>query len=306
MLKWGGFKLKKIYIVLAFLMIITLSGCSSSNEKDSKEESKQVINKDEKDSKNDFKEVVNNNEEVSKEVKNVEETYPQSIAYFAALNKLENIKNKDEATNLLSDLQSYIVENYPYDYSQAKDKPILETLEDFGLMEKLLIVNNDHMFYEATNHKNTIGLNYYAKGENDVRNNNIIVTTDDFQLQNKVCKNNIKELKIHAIYESVLKELVKNSDIDKKLKEIEEKFKDYEKKEMNDDIVVYKFNKDKEYLTLAYSKVENKIKNLNYSNNESLSSESAYIKDGKLEIRIINKVDDLSEQEKLFNEVLGS
>lgn len=298
--------MKKIYIVLAFLMIITLSGCSSSNEKDSKEESKQVINKDEKDSKNDFKEVVNNNEEVSKEVKNVEETYPQSIAYFAALNKLENIKNKDEAINLLSDLQSYIVENYPYDYSQAKDKPILETLEDFGLMEKLLIVNNDHMFYEATNHKNTIGLNYYAKGENDVRNNNIIVTTDDFQLQNKVCKNNIKELKIHAIYESVLKELVKNSDIDKKLKEIEEKFKDYEKKEMNDDIVVYKFNKDKEYLTLAYSKVENKIKNLNYSNNESLSSESAYIKDGKLEIRIINKVDDLSEQEKLFNEVLGS
>ncbi|CEK37574.1 hypothetical protein [Paraclostridium sordellii] len=298
--------MKKIYIVLAFLMIITLSGCSSSNEKDSKEESKQVINKYEKDSKNDFKEVVNNNEEVSKEVKNVEETYPQSIAYFAVLNKLENIKNKDEATNLLSDLQSYIVENYPYDYSQAKDKPILETLEDFGLMEKLLIVNNDHMFYEATNHKNTIGLNYYAKGENDVRNNNIIVTTDDFQLQNKVCKNNIKELKIHAIYESVLKELVKNSDIDKKLKEIEEKFKDYEKKEMNDDIVVYKFNKDKEYLTLAYSKVENKIKNLNYSNNESLSSESAYIKDGKLEIRIINKVDDLSEQEKLFNEVLGS
>lgn len=298
--------MKKIYIVLAFLMIITLSGCSSSNEKDSKEESKQVINKDKKDSKNDFKEVVNNNEEVSKEVKNVEETYPQSIAYFAVLNKLENIKNKDEATNLLSDLQSYIVENYPYDYSQAKDKPILETLEDFGLMEKLLIVNNDHMFYEATNHKNTIGLNYYAKGENDVRNNNIIVTTDDFQLQNKVCKNNIKELKIHAIYESVLKELVKNSDIDKKLKEIEEKFKDYEKKEMNDDIVVYKFNKDKEYLTLAYSKVENKIKNLNYSNNESLSSESAYIKDGKLEIRIINKVDDLSEQEKLFNEVLGS
>ncbi|CEQ30582.1 Uncharacterised protein [[Clostridium] sordellii] len=298
--------MKKIYIVLAFLMIITLSGCSSSNEKDSKEESKQVINEDEKDSKNDFKEVVNNNEEVSKEVINVEETYPQSIAYFAALNKLENIKNKDEATNLLSDLQSYIVENYPYDYSQAKDKPILETLEDFGLMEKLLIVNNDHMFYEATNHKNTIGLNYYAKGENDVRNNNIIVTTDDFQLQNKVCKNNIKELKIHAIYESVLKELVKNSDIDKKLKEIEEKFKDYEKKEMNDDIVVYKFNKDKEYLTLAYSKVENKIKNLNYSNNESLSSESAYIKDGKLEIRIINKVDDLSEQEKLFNEVLGS
>ena len=298
--------MKKIYIVLAFLMIITLSGCSSSNEKDSKEESKQVINEDEKDSKNDFKEVVNNNEEVSKEVKNVEETYPQSIAYFAVLNKLENIKNKDEATNLLSDLQSYIVENYPYDYSQAKDKPILETLEDFGLMEKLLIVNNDHMFYEATNHKNTIGLNYYAKGENDVRNNNIIVTTDDFQLQNKVCKNNIKELKIHAIYESVLKELVKNSDIDKKLKEIEEKFKDYEKKEMNDDIVVYKFNKDKEYLTLAYSKVENKIKNLNYSNNESLSSESAYIKDGKLEIRIINKVDDLSEQEKLFNEVLGS
>ncbi|TAN64831.1 hypothetical protein WS9_013260 [Paraclostridium sordellii 8483] len=298
--------MKKIYIVLAFLMIITLSGCSSSNEKDSKEESKQVINKDEKDSKNDFKEVVNNNEEVSKEVKNVEETYPQSIAYFAALNKLENIKNKDEAINLLSDLQSYIVENYPYDYSQAKDKPILETLEDFGLMEKLLIVNNDHMFYEATNHKNTIGLNYYAKGENDVRNNNIIVTTDDFQLQNKVCKNNIKELKIHAIYESVLKELVKNSDIAKKLKEIEEKFKDYEKKEMNDDIVVYKFNKDKEYLTLAYSKVENKIKNLNYSNNESLSSESAYIKDGKLEIRIINKVDDLSEQEKLFNEVLGS
>ncbi|CEK35198.1 hypothetical protein UMC2_21541 [[Clostridium] sordellii] len=298
--------MKKIYIVLAFLMIITLSGCSSSNEKDSKEESKQVINKDEKDSKNDFKEVVNNNEEVSKEVKNVEETYPQSIAYFAVLNKLENIKNKDEATNLLSDLQSYIVENYPYDYSQAKDKPILETLEDFGLMEKLLIVNNDHMFYEATNHKNTIGLNYYAKGENDVRNNNIIVTTDDFQLQNKVCKNNIKELKIHAIYESVLKELVKNSHIDKKLKEIEEKFKDYEKKEMNDDIVVYKFNKDKEYLTLAYSKVENKIKNLNYSNNESLSSESAYIKDGKLEIRIINKVDDLSEQEKLFNEVLGS
>lgn len=298
--------MKKIYIVLAFLMIITLSGCSSSNEKDSKEESKQVINEDEKDSKNDFKEVVNNNEEVSKEVKNVEEIYPQSIAYFAVLNKLENIKNKDEATNLLSDLQSYIVENYPYDYSQAKDKPILETLEDFGLMEKLLIVNNDHMFYEATNHKNTIGLNYYAKGENDVRNNNIIVTTDDFQLQNKVCKNNIKELKIHAIYESVLKELVKNSDIDKKLKEIEEKFKDYEKKEMNDDIVVYKFNKDKEYLTLAYSKVENKIKNLNYSNNESLSSESAYIKDGKLEIRIINKVDDLSEQEKLFNEVLGS
>ncbi|MFR6017396.1 MAG: hypothetical protein ACLUG9_07625 [Paraclostridium sordellii] len=298
--------MKKIYIVLAFLMIITLSGCSSSNEKDSKEESKQVINKDKKDSKNDFKEVVNNNEEVSKEVKNVEEIYPQSIAYFAVLNKLENIKNKDEATNLLSDLQSYIVENYPYDYSQAKDKPILETLEDFGLMEKLLIVNNDHMFYEATNHKNTIGLNYYAKGENDVRNNNIIVTTDDFQLQNKVCKNNIKELKIHAIYESVLKELVKNSDIDKKLKEIEEKFKDYEKKEMNDDIVVYKFNKDKEYLTLAYSKVENKIKNLNYSNNESLSSESAYIKDGKLEIRIINKVDDLSEQEKLFNEVLGS
>lgn len=298
--------MKKIYIVLAFFMIITLSGCSSSNEKDSKEESKQVINEDEKDSKNDFKEVVNNNEEVSKEVKNVEETYPQSIAYFAALNQLENIKNKDEATNLLSDLQSYIVENYPYDYSQAKDKPILETLEDFGLMEKLLIVNNDHMFYEATNHKNTIGLNYYAKGENDVRNNNIIVTTDDFQLQNKVCKNNIKELKIHAIYESVLKELVKNSDIDKKLKEIEEKFKDYEKKEMNDDIVVYKFNKDKEYLTLAYSKVENKIKNLNYSNNESLSSESAYIKDGKLEIRIINKVDDLSEQEKLFNEVLGS
>ncbi|CEQ17914.1 hypothetical protein [Paraclostridium sordellii] len=298
--------MKKIYIVLVFFMIITLSGCSSSNEKDSKEESKQVINEDEKDSKNDFKEVVNNNEEVSKEVKNVEETYPQSIAYFAALNKLENIKNKDEATNLLSDLQSYIVENYPYDYSQAKDKPILETLEDFGLMEKLLIVNNDHMFYEATNHKNTIGLNYYAKGENDVRNNNIIVTTDDFQLQNKVCKNNIKELKIHAIYESVLKELVKNSDIDKKLKEIEEKFKDYEKKEMNDDIVVYKFNKDKEYLTLAYSKVENKIKNLNYSNNESLSSESAYIKDGKLEIRIINKVDDLSEQEKLFNEVLGS
>ncbi|CEJ73095.1 Uncharacterised protein [[Clostridium] sordellii] len=298
--------MKKIYIVLAFLMIITLSGCSSSNEKDSKEESKQVINKDKKDSKNDFKEVINNNEEVSKEVKNVEETYPQSIAYFAVLNKLENIKNKDEATNLLSDLQSYIVENYPYDYSQAKDKPILETLEDFGLMEKLLIVNNDHMFYEATNHKNTIGLNYYAKGENDVRNNNIIVTTDDFQLQNKVCKNNIKELKIHAIYESVLKELVKNSDIDKKLKEIEEKFKDYEKKEMNDDIVVYKFNKDKEYLTLAYSKVENKIKNLNYSNNESLSSESAYIKDGKLEIRIINKVDDLSEQEKLFNEVLGS
>lgn len=298
--------MKKIYIVLAFFMIITLSGCSSSNEKDSKEESKQVINKDEKDSKNDFKEVVNNNEEVSKEVKNVEETYPQSIAYFEVLNKLENIKNKDEATNLLSDLQSYIVENYPYDYSQAKDKPILETLEDFGLMEKLLIVNNDHMFYEATNHKNTIGLNYYAKGENDVRNNNIIVTTDDFQLQNKVCKNNIKELKIHAIYESVLKELVKNSDIDKKLKEIEEKFKDYEKKEMNDDIVVYKFNKDKEYLTLAYSKVENKIKNLNYSNNESLSSESAYIKDGKLEIRIINKVDDLSEQEKLFNEVLGS
>ncbi|CEO06665.1 Uncharacterised protein [[Clostridium] sordellii] len=298
--------MKKIYIVLAFLMIITLSGCSSSNEKDSKEESKQVINKDEKDSKNDFKEVVNNNEEVSKEVKNVEETYPQSIAYFEALNQLENIKNKDEATNLLSDLQSYIVENYPYDYSQAKDKPILETLEDFGLMEKLLIVNNDHMFYEATNHKNTIGLNYYAKGENDVRNNNIIVTTDDFQLQNKVCKNNIKELKIHAIYESVLKELVKNSHIDKKLKEIEEKFKDYEKKEMNDDIVVYKFNKDKEYLTLAYSKVENKIKNLNYSNNESLSSESAYIKDGKLEIRIINKVDDLSEQEKLFNEVLGS
>ena len=298
--------MKKIYIVLAFLMIITLSGCSSSNEKDSKEESKQVINKDEKDSKNDFKEVVNNNEEVSKEIKNVEEIYPQSIAYFEVLNKLENIKNKDEATNLLSDLQSYIVENYPYDYSQAKDKPILETLEDFGLMEKLLIVNNDHMFYEATNHKNTIGLNYYAKGENDVRNNNIIVTTDDFQLQNKVCKNNIKELKIHAIYESVLKELVKNSDIDKKLKEIEEKFKDYEKKEMNDDIVVYKFNKDKEYLTLAYSKVENKIKNLNYSNNESLSSESAYIKDGKLEIRIINKVDDLSEQEKLFNEVLGS
>ncbi|CEQ21553.1 hypothetical protein [Paraclostridium sordellii] len=298
--------MKKIYIVLVFFMIITLSGCSSSNEKDSKEESKQVINEDEKDSKNDFKEVVNNNEEVSKEVKNVEETYPQSIAYFAALNKLENIKNKDEATNLLSDLQSYIVENYPYDYSQAKDKPILETLEDFGLMEKLLIVNNDHMFYEATNHKNTIGLNYYAKGENDVRNNNIIVTTDDFQLQNKVCKNNIKELKIHAIYESVLKELVKNSDIDKKLKEIEEKFKDYEKKEMNDDIVVYKFNKDKEYLTLAYSKVENKIKNLNYSNNESLSSESSYIKDGKLEIRIINKVDDLSEQEKLFNEVLGS
>lgn len=298
--------MKKIYIVLAFFMIITLSGCSSSNEKDSKEESKQVINKDEKDSKNDFKEVVNNNEEVSKEVKNVEETYPQSIAYFAALNKLENIKNKDEATNLLSDLQSYIVENYPYDYSQAKDKPILETLEDFGLIEKLLIVNNDHIFYEATNHKNTIGLNYYAKGENDVRNNNIIVTTDDFQLQNKVCKNNIKELKIHAIYESVLKELVKNSHIDKKLKEIEEKFKDYEKKEMNDDIVVYKFNKDKEYLTLAYSKVENKIKNLNYSNNESLSSESAYIKDGKLEIRIINKVDDLSEQEKLFNEVLGS
>ena len=298
--------MKKIYIVLAFLMIITLSGCSSSNEKDSKEESKQVINKDEKDSKNDFKEVVNNNEEVSKEVKNVEEIYPQSIAYFAVLNKLENIKNKDEATNLLSDLQSYIVENYPYDYSQDKDKPILETLEDFGLMEKLLIVNNDHMFYEATNHKNTIGLNYYAKGENDVRNNNIIVTTDDFQLQNKVCKNNIKELKIHAIYESVLKELVKNSHIDKKLKEIEEKFKDYEKKEMNDDIVVYKFNKDKEYLTLAYSKVENKIKNLNYSNNESLSSESAYIKDGKLEIRIINKVDDLSEQEKLFNEVLGS
>ncbi|CEP90313.1 MAG: hypothetical protein E6538_16815 [Paeniclostridium sordellii] len=298
--------MKKIYIVLAFLMIITLSGCSSSNEKDSKEESKQVINKDEKDSKNDFKEVVNNNEEVSKEVKNVEETYPQSIAYFEVLNKLENIKNKDEVTNLLSDLQSYIVENYPYDYSQAKDKPILETLEDFGLMEKLLIVNNDHMFYEATNHKNTIGLNYYAKGENDVRNNNIIVTTDDFQLQNKVCKNNIKELKIHAIYESVLKELVKNSHIDKKLKEIEEKFKDYEKKEMNDDIVVYKFNKDKEYLTLAYSKVENKIKNLNYSNNESLSSESAYIKDGKLEIRIINKVDDLSEQEKLFNEVLGS
>ena len=298
--------MKKIYIVLVFFMIITLSGCSSSNEKDSKEESKQVINEDEKDSKNDFKEVVNNNEEVSKEVKNVEETYPQSIAYFAALNKLENIKNKDEATNLLSDLQSYIVENYPYDYSQAKDKPILETLEDFGLMEKLLIVNNDHMFYEATNHKNTTGLNYYAKGENDVRNNNIIVTTDDFQLQNKVCKNNIKELKIHAIYESVLKELVKNSHIDKKLKEIEEKFKDYEKKETNDDIVVYKFNKDKEYLTLAYSKVENKIKNLNYSNNESLSSESAYIKDGKLEIRIINKVDDLSEQEKLFNEVLGS
>lgn len=298
--------MKKIYIVLAFLMIITLSGCSSSNEKDSKEESKQVINEDEKDSKNDFKEVVNNNEEVSKEVKNVEEIYPQSIAYFEVLNKLENIKNKDEVTNLLSDLQSYIVENYPYDYSQAKDKPILETLEDFGLMEKLLIVNNDHMFYEATNHKNTIGLNYYAKGENDVRNNNIIVTTDDFQLQNKVCKNNIKELKIHAIYESVLKELVKNSHIDKKLKEIEEKFKDYEKKEMNDDIVVYKFNKDKEYLTLAYSKVENKIKNLNYSNNESLSSESAYIKDGKLEIRIINKVDDLSEQEKLFNEVLGS
>lgn len=298
--------MKKIYIVLAFLMIITLSGCSSSNEKDSKEESKQVINKDEKDSENDFKEVVNNNEEVSKEVKNVEETYPQSIAYFAALNKLENIKNKDEATTLLSDLQSYIVENYPYDYSQAKDKTILETLEDFGLMEKLLIVNNDHMFYEATNHKNTIGLNYYAKGENDIRNNNIIVTTDDFQLQNKVCKNNIKELKIHAIYESVLKELVKNSDIDKKLKEIEEKFKDYEKKEMNDDIVVYKFNKDKEYLTLVYSKVENKIKSLNYSNNESLSSESAYIKDGKLEIRIINKVDDLSEQDKLFNEVLGS
>lgn len=303
--------MKKIYILLSFLMIITLAGCSSNNEKDSKEvskeDSKQVINKDEKDSKKDFKEVVNNNEKNSKEVENIVETYPQSIAYFEAINKLENIENKDEATILLSDLQAYIVENYPYDYSQAKDKAILETVEDFGLMERFLITNNDHMFYEATNHKNTIGLNYYVKGENDVRNDSIMVTTDDFELQKKICKNNSKELKIHDVYESVLKDLEKNTnvDIDKRLKELEGFSTDHEKKEV-DDTVVCKFNTDKEYLVFSYSKVENKITNLNYSNNESLSSENANIKDGEVEMRIINKVEDLSEQEKLFNEVLGT
>lgn len=277
--------MKKIYILLSFLMIITLAGCSSNNEKDSKEGSK----------------------EDSKQVKNVEETYPQSIAYFEAINKLENIENKDEATILLSDLQAYIVENYPYDYSQAKDKAILETVEDFGLMERFLITNNDHMFYEATNHKNTIGLNYYVKGENDVRNDSIMVTTDDFELQKKICKNNSKELKIHDVYESVLKDLEKNTnvDIDKRLKELEGFSTDHEKKEV-DDTVVCKFNTDKEYLVFSYSKVENKITNLNYSNNESLSSENANIKDGEVEMRIINKVEDLSEQEKLFNEVLGT
>lgn len=278
--------MKKIYILLTFLMVISLAGCSSNNEKDSKE----VFKED------------------SKQVKNVEEIYPQSIAYFAAINQLENIENKDEATILLSDLQAYIVENYPYDYSQAKDKPILETVEDFGLMERFLITNNDHMFYEATNHKNTIGLNYYVKGENDVRNNNIIVTTDDFQLQKKICKNNSNELKIHAVYESVLKDLEKNSnvDIEKRLKELEGVSVDHERKEMDDGIVVCKFNRDKEYLVFSYSKVENKITNLNYSNNEALSFENTNIKDGKVEMRIINKVEDLSEQEKLFNEVLGS
>lgn len=267
-------------------MVISLAGCSSNNEKDSKE----VFKED------------------SKQVKNVEEIYPQSIVYFAAINQLENIENKDEATILLSDLQAYIVENYPYDYSQAKDKPILETVEDFGLMERFLITNNDHMFYEATNHKNTIGLNYYVKGENDVRNNNIIVTTDDFQLQKKICKNNSNELKIHAVYESVLKDLEKNSnvDIEKRLKELEGVSVDHERKEMDDGIVVCKFNRDKEYLVFSYSKVENKITNLNYSNNEALSFENTNIKDGKVEMRIINKVEDLSEQEKLFNEVLGS
>jgi hypothetical protein len=283
-------------------MVITLSGCSSNNEKDSKEVSKEV-------SKEDSKQVINKDEETSKEVKNVEETYPQSIAYFAAINQLKNIENKDEATILLSDLQAYIVENYPYDYSQAKDKPILETLEDFGLMEKLLITNNDHMFYEATNHKNTIGLNHYVKGENDVRNDNIIVTTDDFQLQKKICKNDSNEFKIHDIYESVLKDLEKNIniDIEKRLKELKGVSTDYERKEMSDDIVACKFNRDKEHLIFSYSKVENKIMNLNYSNEESLDYESSYIKDGKLEMRIIvNKLDDLSEQEKLFNEVLGS
>lgn len=293
--------MKKIYILLTILMVIILAGCSSNNEKDfkevSKEDSKQVINNNEKDSKED-----------SKQVKNVEEIYPQSIVYFAAINQLENIENKDEATILLSDLQAYIVENYPYDYSQAKDKPILETVEDFGLMERFLITNNDHMFYEATNHKNTIGLNYYVKGENDVRNNNIIVTTDDFQLQKKICKNNSNELKIHAVYESVLKDLEKNSnvDIEKRLKELEGVSVDHERKEMDDGIVVCKFNRDKEYLVFSYSKVENKITNLNYSNNEALSFENTNIKDGKVEMRIINKVEDLSEQEKLFNEVLGS
>lgn len=290
--------MRKIYILLMSIMIIALAGCSSNNVKYSNENYKSDSKKDSDD----------DSKQESKEFVNIEETYPQSIEYFKAIDQLESIENKGDATTLLRDLQEYILEKYPYDYSQAKDQAILDTVEDFGIMERFLITNEDHMFYEATNHKSTIGLNYYVESGNDLRTNNIKFTTYDFQLQKEICKNNSNELKIHTIYESLLEDLEKNSNIDIKntVKQLEEISTDSEKKEMNEDTIFYQFSIDKEHLLLTYSESEGKITNLRYSNMESADYESVYVKDGKVEISIIlNKLEDLSEQKKLFDKVLG-
>lgn len=267
--------MRKIYILLITIMMTTLVGCSSSKEE---------------------------------YAVNIKETYPQSIEYFKVVEKLEKIDNKEDARTLLQELKGYIAENYPYDYSKAKDKSILNTVEDFGIMERLLITASDHIFYEATNHKSTIALNYYTEGKNDIRTDNAVVTTGDFNLRKKVVKNNDSKYKLYNFYENVLIDLKNNDslDVEQVVSEIKKTSKTYEEKEINDGVQVFNITTDEEILLITYFKNDNKLNSIIYNNMDSLHYESVHYKDDKIEINItLNTLDNLTKQKELFNLVLG-
>lgn len=289
---------KLVATVLLILLFLFMFGCSKNEETTKKEDtqSNNITSSEENYNENKVEEPINI-EGVSEEV---EKIYPQSIEYFKAINEIKTIKNKEKAKELLETLKYHINKTYPYDYSQAKDKASLDTVEDFGLMERLLITNYDHMFYEATNHENTIALNYYLETSH-IRTNSISITTENFNLRNEICKSD-ESLKLYTFYEYMIDNLENQKEIN--IKDLEKLYDDYERREINDGKVVYKLSIDKESLIVTYLENEKKISSIRYSNMDSLHSESVSIKDDCAELTVLMNVEDLSDQKRLFHKVL--
>lgn len=289
-------KNKLISTVLLILLSFSMFGCSKNKELSNKEDTQSNNAASSGENLNEDNDEPIKIEEVSEEI---EKTYPQSIEYFKAINKIKTHKNKEKAKEVLQTLADYINKTYPYDYSQAKDKAILDTVEDFGIMERLLITNYHHMFYEATNHENTIALNYYLE-TSDIIRNSIIITTKDFNLRNEICKSD-ESLKLYDFYEGMINNLENKEEIH--MKDLEKLYDDYERRETNNGVVVYKLLMDKESLIVTLEK-EKKIRSIRYSNMESLYSESVSINNDVIEFVIFMNVEDLSEQYKSFHKVL--
>lgn len=286
--------MKKISILLILILTTTLAACSSNTETN-------------------YEDSYTNQ---PKKVKNVEELYPQSIEYFKAVKELESIKDKDEATTFVDNFRSYILETYPYDYSQAKSDSNLFTLEDFGIIEKLLVqsaisFSSNSLLYEATNHTSTIGFNYYAQIENTKLPNRSYVITEDSNLRKEICPIDYNELKLHSFYEDILDSLEKNEkiNIEKTIKDVKNNSANYEKKDIYNDYVIsqinHEFSNDKERLLIICSSDESDIIGLTYNNFDSSNYETFTLVDNVITYTTsINNLNPFT-QEELFNFVLG-